>query len=105
MTFDDIKKHNAEQITRYPGSTLLFIPTFLADLAIGHGLSIDGYLITRWQPGPEMIHDAEVAGFVQGTYRSLKKPAIEVVEAPGDLCGNTGKLADGSPCPGCRACC
>jgi hypothetical protein len=30
---------------------------------------------------------------------------IEVVEAPGDLCGNTKKLPDGSKCPGCRACC
>lgn len=33
-----------------------------------------------------------------------EKLEIEVVEAPGDLCGNTKKLADGSPCPGCRAC-
>lgn len=30
--------------------------------------------------------------------------AIEVVEAPGDRCGNTKKLPDGSACPGCRAC-
>lgn len=30
---------------------------------------------------------------------------IEVVEAPGDRCGNTKRLPDGSPCPGCRACC
>lgn len=29
---------------------------------------------------------------------------IEVVPAPGDRCGNTGKLPDGTPCPGCRAC-
>lgn len=29
---------------------------------------------------------------------------IEVVEAPGDRCGNSRKLPDGSPCPGCRAC-
>lgn len=34
-----------------------------------------------------------------------KVPAIEVVEAPGDMCGNTKKLPDGSRCPGCRACC
>jgi hypothetical protein len=32
------------------------------------------------------------------------KVELEVVEAPGDLCGNTGKLKDGSDCPGCRAC-
>jgi hypothetical protein len=29
---------------------------------------------------------------------------IVVVTAPGDWCGNTGKLADGKNCPGCRAC-
>lgn len=29
---------------------------------------------------------------------------IEVVEAPGDLCGNTGVMSNGQPCPGCRAC-
>jgi hypothetical protein len=29
---------------------------------------------------------------------------IEIVEAPGDRCGNTRRLPDGSPCPGCRAC-
>jgi hypothetical protein len=29
---------------------------------------------------------------------------IEVVEAPGDRCGNTKRLPDGSACPGCRAC-
>jgi|GEM_PF-6837850 len=29
---------------------------------------------------------------------------IVVVETPGDLCGNTKKLSDGSTCPGCRAC-
>lgn len=32
-------------------------------------------------------------------------PAFVVVPAPGDRCGNTKKLADGSKCPGCRACC
>ena len=103
MTFDNIKKHNAEQISKYPGANLLFIPPFLADLAIGHGHSIDGYLITTWQyqHGSEMVHDVGVGEF---TYATLKRPAIEVVEAPGDLCGNTKKLADGSPCPGCRAC-
>jgi len=30
-------------------------------------------------------------------------PAI--VEAPGDLCGNSRRLPNGDPCPGCRACC
>lgn len=34
--------------------------------------------------------------------RPLK--AIEVVPAPGDLCGNTGLLPNGHLCPGCRAC-
>lgn len=30
--------------------------------------------------------------------------SLQIVEAPGDRCGNTQKLPDGSPCPGCRAC-
>lgn len=29
---------------------------------------------------------------------------IEIVEAPGDRCGNTKRLANGDKCPGCRAC-
>ena len=53
----------------------------------------------------DTVQYREVGEFVGGVYPTLKKPAIEVVEAPGDLCGNTKKLADGSPCPGCRACC
>lgn len=30
--------------------------------------------------------------------------AIVIVPAPGDACGNTKKLPNGSRCPGCRAC-
>ena len=33
-----------------------------------------------------------------------ERQTFEVVEAPGDRCGNTRKLADGTACPGCRAC-
>ncbi len=29
---------------------------------------------------------------------------LVVVPAPGDLCGNTKYLVDGTRCPGCRAC-
>jgi hypothetical protein len=75
MKFDDIKKRNAEQIAKYPGSTLLFIPTILADLAVGHGLSIDGYLITTWQyePGPEMVYDVEVGDIRRAPMRPLTR--------------------------------
>jgi len=34
----------------------------------------------------------------------IDRPAIVIVPAPGDRCGNTGRLPDGTPCPGCRAC-
>jgi hypothetical protein len=30
--------------------------------------------------------------------------SLEVVPAPGDMCGNTKTLPNGQPCPGCRAC-
>ena len=29
---------------------------------------------------------------------------IEIVETPGDFCGNTGVMSNGQKCPGCRAC-
>jgi hypothetical protein len=85
MTFHDIKKHNAEQVAKYPGATLLFIPTFLADLAIGHGLSIDGYLVTTWQyePGPEMVYDVEVGDIRRAPMRSLSKD--EKIKPSSDL--------------------
>lgn len=39
-----------------------------------------------------------------GARSSAAASRIKVVPAPGDRCGNTKILSDGSPCPGCRAC-
>lgn len=37
--------------------------------------------------------------------RARPRRARVIVEScPGDACGNTRKLPDGSKCPGCRAC-
>jgi len=40
-----------------------------------------------------------------GRVRRRRNVKVEIVPAPGDLCGNTKILPDGGPCPGCRACC
>jgi hypothetical protein len=63
MTFHEIKKYNEQQIAKYPGKYLFFIAPVLADVIIGHGLSIDGYLIGTWQykSGHGMVHDKSVS--------------------------------------------
>jgi hypothetical protein len=49
---------------------------------------------------PTAGHVRRLEQLLRGEARS----GIEVVSAPGDRCGNTGTLPDGSRCPGCRAC-
>ena len=52
MTDEEIKQHNAEQEAKYGYNRYLTtIPPILADMARGHGFSLDGYFIgRRWQP-------------------------------------------------------
>jgi hypothetical protein len=49
------------------------------------------------------LPEPHIARFSDGVlYESTE---LRIVEAPGDLCGNTRRLPNGAPCPGCRACC
>jgi hypothetical protein len=54
MTDEEIEKHNDEQRAKYPEAShpyLIIIPPVLADIARGHGVSLDGYFIgRRWLP-------------------------------------------------------
>jgi hypothetical protein len=62
--------------------------------------------------GWKEVETADVADKVDDRVEDMEvdemRPApcrtLEVVEAPGDLCGNKRKLPDGSKCPGCMAC-
>jgi hypothetical protein len=75
MSFDEIKKYNEQQIAKYSGEYLYFIPPFLADLAIGHGLLIDDYLIGTWQyePGCGMVEGktGDVSDIVDNTVHDV----------------------------------
>jgi hypothetical protein len=48
----------------------------------------------------DAAHNLASKFYALATQRPKPRPAIQVVEAPGDLCGGSGV-----DCPGCRACC
>lgn len=52
------------------------------------------------------VHDEDcpVREYLEATEDRFRGSNILIVEAPGDRCGNTKRLPDGSACPGCRAC-
>lgn len=53
----------------------------------------------------ELVREAETLRAERDKWRAAAEArTIEVVPAPGDRCGNTSTLEDGSACPGCRAC-
>lgn len=48
--------------------------------------------------------DVELMREAVAAHDAARRPSVVVVEAPGDACGNTGRLPGGGRCPGCRAC-
>jgi len=48
--------------------------------------------------------EARVLGGARQADGRMHAARIEIVEAPGDMCGNTKRLPSGGRCPGCRAC-
>lgn len=69
--------------------------------------ALTGFLAGNWRdPGGVSTPDiwAENAFAVADEMLAARVAKLVIVPAPGDRCGNTKALEDGSPCPGCRAC-
>lgn len=67
-------------------------------------MNVHSYQWHVWEGREETKEFTTPWGRFEITMSFKKVGEIEVVEAPGDRCGNTKKLPDGSKCPGCRAC-
>lgn len=49
MTDEEVNRHNEEQLAKHPGMPVerfIILPPVLAELAQGHGISWNGYLIS-----------------------------------------------------------
>ncbi len=78
------------------------------DLEIGVRVGEDDPLLISLDEAKRLLDSLQRAiGRVQSTTLATEYAGrtFVIVDAPGDMCGNTRRLKDGTKCPGCRACC
>ena len=96
-------KHDLQLVSRVYASPV----TSIESMTVGRGMGaklLMGCTTLVWKCSEPSCAKIVVVEALGKELPQEAQPRIEIVPAPGDRCGNSGKLKDGSPCPGCRAC-